>query len=180
MESTLLVGDHILVNKFIYSPVPSFLRFILPVREPERGDITVFKYPQDMTRDFVKRMIGMPNETIQSISQRIYCEDNQVKFEGKEQFIDAGRSPNLDYRRDNFGPIKIPANQYFMMGDNRNNSSDSRVWGFLDRSLIKGRVLFVYFSDTQKWEMNNYQGKKTFLKSLLNRVRWNRFLKIIT
>jgi signal peptidase I len=180
MESTLLIGDHILVNKFIYSPVPSFLRFILPVREPERGDITVFKYPQDMTRDFVKRLIGKPNETIQSISQRIYVDDKQVKFEGKEQFIDAGRSPNLDYLRDNFGPTKIPENHYFMMGDNRNNSSDSRVWGFLDRSLVKGRVLFVYFSGSQKWELEAYQGEKTFFKSLLNRVRWNRFLKIIT
>jgi len=185
MESTLLVGDHILVNKFIFSPVPSFLKFLMPTKEPDRGDITVFKYPDNMTRDFVKRLIGLPNEELKIVNKKVYANGERIEFKDKEQYIKTELekkhllSPSHIYRRDNFGPEIIPENHYFMMGDNRNNSSDSRVWGFLDRKLIKGRVLLVYFSVTTDKEMLNYKGKKTFLKSILNRIRWNRFCKII-
>ncbi|MBU1625763.1 signal peptidase I [bacterium] len=173
MERTLLIGDHILVNKFVFSPVPSFLKFILPVREPKRGDITVFKFPEDMSKDFVKRMIGMPNENIHIRNKKVFVNDERIEYPGKERFF-----RNTPW--DNYGPVTIPPNNYFMMGDNRDNSHDSRGWGFLDRNLIKGRVLFVYFSVTQNWEMKAYEGKKTFLKSLLNRIRWSRFLKMIS
>jgi len=172
MEKTLLIGDHILVNKFIFSPVPSFLKFLLPVKEPERGDITVFKYPGDLKKDFVKRLVGLPNETIHIKNKKVYVDGKRIVFPGKERFF-------RYWKGDNYGPATIPPGHYFMMGDNRDNSKDSRIWGFLKRDLIKGKVLFVYFSVIEDWRKINYEGKKTFLKSFIKKIRWKRFFKII-
>jgi signal peptidase I len=175
MESTLMIGDHILVNKFIYSPVPKFLRFLFPVKEPERGEIIVFKYPLDMTRDFVKRLIGLENETIKVEDKKVFINGQRIEFKGKEQYVVPFTIPDLDF----YGPTTIPKGNFFMMGDNRDRSSDSRKWGFLDRNLIKGRVIFVYFSLKNDWKDVTYEGEKTFFKSLINWVRWERFFRII-
>lgn len=125
MEPTLKKGDRIVVNKITY-------RF----SEPKRGDIIVFKYPVNPKRDFIKRLIGLPGETLE-------VKNNQVYIDGKvleQSFL----PKNLTYRS-NFGPVKIPEKQYFMMGDNRNNSEDSRFWGNLPEKNIVGKAMFIYW-----------------------------------
>ena len=140
MIPTLLVGDHILVNKFIY-------RF----RDPARGDVVVFKYPEEPERDFIKRVIGLPGETIALRQKKVYIngeplEESYVDFlepPGAETSIHEVTSADV---RERFGPVTVPPNQYFVMGDNRDNSQDSRYWGFLPRNYIKGRALMIYWS----------------------------------
>lgn len=132
MLPTLQIGDHILVNKFIYS--------FMPIR---RGDIVVFKFPQDETRDFIKRVIGLPGETLEIRGRQILINSAPIQ-EPYAVYSDGpfARGGN----RDHLGPLVIPAGQLFMMGDNRDHSMDSRVWGFLDERKIKGKAFIVYFS----------------------------------
>jgi len=154
MERTLLVGDHILVSKFSYGiHIPNEIPFldvklfddiVLFQKTPERGDIIVFKFPKDETRDFIKRVIAVPGDVIEIRNQR-------VSINGKiqdEPFTIHSDPPGTEpiVPRDNFGPIRVPENYLFMMGDNRENSQDSRYWGFLDVNKIKGRALLIYWS----------------------------------
>jgi signal peptidase I len=134
MIPTLLVGDQILVDKLVYI-----------FREPERGDIIVFKYPEDPSRDFIKRLIGLPGEKLEVRNRVVYINDEPLKEESyafhehPDDFLPIAR-------RDNYGPVTIPEGSYFMMGDNRENSADSRWWGFLDRSMVVGRAFMTYWS----------------------------------
>ena len=148
MEPNLLIGDHLLVNKFVSAPTLSGVeRTLLPIDVVHRGDIIVFKHPKTPDRDLIKRTIGLPGETIELRDRRVYINGKPLD-EPYARYLfpeGAGDLPQTDVRR-NFGPLTIPDGQYFMMGDNRDNSEDSRYWGSLPRDHVKGKALFLYMS----------------------------------
>jgi len=185
MENNLLIGDHLLVNKFVFGPTPLAIgRAVLPVRPIHRGDILVFKYPEEPDRDFIKRVIGLPGETIELKNKKIYV-NNQPLDEPYVHFL---TPPSSDYQevtsydlRERFGPVTVPADKYFMMGDNRDNSQDSRYWGFLPRDYVKGRALVIYWSYESGREDYLDEGLGATLKRLgsvvthfFTRTRWER------
>jgi signal peptidase I len=150
MMDTLLVGDYILVNKFLYGPELPVTDYRLPgVRQPTRGDIIVFKYPQDEKRDFIKRIIGTPGDTVQVRGDQVLVNGRALR----EPYVrrtdtalgDRGQPTYCGYA---YGcePTVVPPNSYFVMGDNRNNSQDSRYWGFVKRDKIKGKAFLIYWS----------------------------------
>ncbi len=146
MIPTLLVGDHILVNKFIYgTKIPFSDNRVLVFRKPERGDIIVFKYPEDPSRDFIKRVIAIEGDVIESKGKTIYVNGSPVR-EPYIQHTDNSLKPKGIEPRDNFGPYIIPKGKYFMMGDNRDQSYDSRYWGYVDVKDIRGKALIIYWS----------------------------------
>src|SRR6202165_5283508 len=164
MEDTLLIGDHLLVDKLAYAPAGSFSKYILPYEEPQHGDIIVFRYPVDISQTFVKRTIGVPGDRIKIINQQVYR--NGVKL--NEPYV-YHKNPSPDSFRDNFpssepnlmlsdparamlannvvnGEVFVPPNSFFAMGDNRDNSLDSRYWGFVPRENIIGKPLIIFWS----------------------------------
>jgi signal peptidase I len=153
MENNLLIGDHLLVNKFVFAPTTTALeRMLLPIDPIRRGDILVFKYPEDPERDFIKRVIGLPGETVEMREKKIHIDGKPIE-EPYVHFmfpIENRRPGDADFThadlQRNYGPVKVPDGYYFMMGDNRDNSQDSRYWGFLTRDYVKGKALFIYFS----------------------------------
>ncbi len=159
MIPTLLVGDHILVNKFIY-------RF----RDPARGDVVVFKYPVDEHRDFIKRVIGVGGEDVYIKDRQIY-----VNCRPPEPSCLSIKDPwgyyedRLGLGGESFGPVHVPPDSYFVMGDNRNNSQDSRYWGFVRKDKIKGQAFIIYWS----WDGDRED------RALWERVRWGRLGKLI-
>ena len=174
MEPTLLIGDHILVNKFIYGWRIPFTakrwpdqRVIIPFtkvtsfRKPRRGDVLVFIYPLDPSKDFIKRVIAVGGETLSIIDRKIFINGKAVAdphaYFSSDVIYPAEVSP-----RDNLGPIKVPKGALFVMGDNRDNSYDSRFWGFVPLRNVVGEALIIYYS-----------GRNIF------DVRWNRFFKVI-
>ncbi len=149
MENNLLIGDHLLVNKFVFGPTMGRAeRALLPIRGIRRGDVIVFKYPDEPERDFIKRVIGLPGQTIELKAKKVYV-DGRPLDEPYVHFLeaasDAQEITSFDVR-ERYGPVTVPPNQYFVMGDNRDNSQDSRYWGFLPRDYIKGRALMIYWS----------------------------------
>jgi len=150
MEKTLLVGDHLLVNKFIYGiHLPFTDKKLFVFRNPERGDIIVFKYPKDPSRDFIKRVIAKEGDVIESRNKVIYVNYEAIKETYKEHVTGTIMPP--DNPRDHFGPITVPKGKLFVMGDNRDSSLDSRFWGFVDLKEVKGKALVIYWSwDNQK------------------------------
>jgi len=146
MVPTLLVGDHILVNKFIYGVKVPFLRkTIIPITNPQRGDIVVFIYPNDRSKDYIKRVIGVSGDKIEI--------KNKIIFINSKQYSDAYGiySDNVIYPgsmqpRDNFGPVTVPPESLFVMGDNRDESADSRFWGFVDLKDVEGKAFIIYWS----------------------------------
>lgn len=153
MEENLLIGDHILVNKWIYSPVASEAEaWLLPMREIRRGDVVVFKFPQDPIRDFVKRCVGLPGDRIELVNKRLWVNGVEVDesayvFHSDPNIYPRSRfTPESHRSRDNFGPLTVPDGEYFCLGDNRDNSNDSRSWGTVPRELVKGRAFMIYWS----------------------------------
>jgi len=149
MEPNLLIGYHLLVNKFVFAP-GSFERALLPTRDIRRGDIVVFKYPEDPERDFIKRVIGLPGDIVELRDRRVYINGKPVD-EPYAHYLPRPADASLHEAtsedvREVYGPVAVPADGYFMMGDNRDNSQDSRYWGFLPRDYVKGRALFIYWS----------------------------------
>ena len=145
MEQNLLIGDHLLVNKFVHAPTLSeFERTLLPIGEVQRGDVLVFKYPEDPTRDFIKRTIGLPGETIELRQSRVFIDGQPIE----EPYLDLmrpGGKVAADIRGE-FGPRVVPEGHLFMMGDNRGDSQDSRYWGPLPIEYVKGRAFVLYWS----------------------------------
>jgi signal peptidase I len=177
MEQNLLIGDHLLVNKLVYGPTASGLEhMLLPVKDIKRLDVIVFKYPEDPERDFIKRVIGLPGETIELRNKRVYVNGRRLEepyvfyLEDPpplpEEMTSSGgvqavaRDPRIEY-----GPVTVPPGHYFMMGDNRDNSQDSRYWGFLPRENVKGKALVIYWS---------YVAESA---NMLTSTRWNRILR---
>jgi len=151
MEDNLKVGDHIVVNKFIYGPVSPPWEKLFPLREIRRGDIIVFRYPLQPDTDFVKRVIGMPGDTLEIRNKVVSIngkslDEPYVIHEDSQVFPAQPALPEPYRSRDQFGPYTVPPGQYFAMGDNRDRSSDSRYWGTVPRPMIKGRAFMVYWS----------------------------------
>jgi len=146
MEPTLLVGDHILVNKFIYGvKIPLIRNTLIPITEPQRDDVIVFIYPLDKSKDFIKRVIGLPGDTIEIIDRRIYI--NAKLYQDMHGFYaDRGNSLASSRVKNHFGPVTVPEDNVFVMGDNRNHSYDSRFWGFVPIGSIKGKAFIIYWS----------------------------------
>jgi signal peptidase I len=146
MEPNLLIGDHLLVNKFVSAPTLTGIEdTLLPIQTIRRGDVIVFKHPRTPERDLIKRTIGLPGETIELREKRVYVNGTPLDEPYAHFLLNASEVPASDVRR-NFGPVTVPAGHYFMMGDNRDNSEDSRYWGFLPREHVKGKALFLYIS----------------------------------
>ena len=163
MKQTLQIGDHILVNKFIYGiKIPFSQTTIIPIKKPERGDIVVFKFPEDPDKDFIKRVISIAGDVVECRDKQVYINHKRLNHDygihTDPNIIPAGLQP-----RDNFGPIVVPENSLFVMGDNRDHSYDSRFWGFVDLKAVKGKALIIYWS----WDKENFG------------VRWNRIGQIL-
>ena len=151
MEDNLLVGDHIIVNKFIYGPKAPLLGGLLPLRDIERGDVIVFRYPEQPEIDFVKRVVGLPGETVVIRDKKVVVDGRTIDepyafFDDVRVFPPQPSLPEPYRSRDQFGPYRVPSGHYFAMGDNRDHSHDSRYWGPVPRQMIKGRAFMVYWS----------------------------------
>ena len=149
MMDTLLVGDYILVNKFLYGPEMPMTEYRLPaLRPPHRGDIIVFKYPQDEKRDFIKRIIGTPGDSVQVRGPQVFVNGEPLREPYVKRSEGSLPSTGQTYCGYAYGcePTVVPTNSYFVMGDNRDNSQDSRYWGFVRREKIKGKAFLIYWS----------------------------------
>ncbi len=163
MKQTLQIGDHILVNKFIFGvKVPYWNKTIIPFKSPQRGDIIVFKYPVDPNKDFIKRVIGVGGDVVESRNKQLYVNhklaNHDFSVHTDPHIISGSNKP-----RDNFGPITVPDNALFVMGDNRDESFDSRFWGFVDLKAVNGKAFMIYWS----WDRQNFG------------VRWNRLGQLL-
>ena len=181
MEDNLLVGDHILVNKFIYGPTATALEdLLLPVEPLQRQDVIVFRAPQEPDKDFIKRTLGLPGE-------HVVVEGGEVVVDG--QPIDDPHANHAESRgdfHDTREPVTVPADEFFVMGDNRENSRDSRYWGTVPRSHIKGKAMLVYWSYEADEDIYDRSDAATSLTDFGNvilhfftRTRWDRTFKII-
>ena len=163
MQPTLLVGDHILVNKFIYGvKIPFLDKTAIPITAPKRGDVVVFKFPEDPKKDFIKRVIGIEGDVIEIRNKKIFL-NNQPMEDEYGTYMDPHIIPGTARPRDNFGPVTVPPHSLFVMGDNRDHSYDSRFWKFVDLSKVKGKAFIIYWS----WNRDNPG------------VRWNRLGHLI-
>jgi len=163
MEPTLLVGDHIFVNKFIYGiKIPFTDKKFFQFKKPERGDVVVFIYPKDRSKDFIKRVIGTEGEKVEIHHNKIYINDELINDpwghydEKKDSII-----------MEEYGPEIVPKNSLFVLGDNRDNSQDSRFWGFVNVNAVKGNAFIIYFS--LDW----------FAQNIMDKIRWVRLGKLI-
>ncbi|MEW6429037.1 MAG: signal peptidase I [Thermodesulfobacteriota bacterium] len=163
MIPTLLIGDHILVNKFIYGIKNPFNgKVLIPVREIEREDVIVFEYPVNPDQDFIKRVIGLPGDKVRISDKQVFVNDQPVEVDGI-QFTDPRIFPAEVNTRDNFGPVVVPEDSLFVLGDNRDNSYDSRFWKFVRKEAVKGKAFILYWS----WNSDDFA------------VRWSRLGHLI-
>ena len=182
MDTTVMVGDHLLVDKLSYAPPGLFSRYVLPYTEPKRGDVIVFRYPMDIQENYVKRVMGVPGDHIRLVNKVVYLNGKPLTEPYAQHVF-----PAPDPYRDNFptepdgpvydrakqmlaehvqnGELVVPPDNYFAMGDNRDNSLDSRYWGFVPDSLLRGRPMFVYYSYAP-------DSAQTF--AWLTHIRWGR------
>ena len=144
MENTLLVGDFLLANKFIYGAKIPLIEAHLPaVREPKAGDVIIFKFPLNPRQNYIKRLIATGGQTVQIRDKQVFVDGKLFPLPHQGKYTDPGaNSPG----RDNFGPVTVPPGKLFVMGDNRDNSYDSRFWGFLDRKLVLGKAMILHWS----------------------------------
>jgi signal peptidase I len=192
MKPTILVGDHFFLDKFAFpANYPAFMTKILPTRHIERGNIVAFKSPENPKIPFIKRVIGLPGETMEIRDKVVYINGKMLE-EPYKYFIDSntyerGSGIPRDYIiRDNYGPLKIPANSYFMMGDNRDNSNDSRYWGVVNGNNIIGKPLFIYWSyeadpydPRSKSILEHIQEYGSVAINFFSKTRWSRTGKIL-
>jgi len=163
MIPTLLIGDHILVNKFCYGIKNPFTGATwIPLGKPERLDVIVFKYPENPSQDFIKRVIGLPGDRIEIRNKKVYVNGNLLNVKSAVN-MDPNTYPGPIPPRDNFGPVTVPDHSLFVMGDNRDNSHDSRFWGYVDYKALKGKAFILYWS----WDKEDFS------------VRWSRIGDII-
>ena len=146
MEDTLAIGDHLLVSKFIYgTKLPFIDKRVLTIRDPRQGDVIVFEYPEDPSKDFIKRVVGVPGDVVEGKEKKVYVNgkpyENPHEVHKEKDIIPKEMNP-----RDTFGPVTVPPGSYFVMGDNRDRSYDSRFWKFVRRDQIKGLAFIKYWS----------------------------------
>jgi signal peptidase I len=191
MENTLLVGDHLIVNRYVYGPVGEALSGVLPARQPQRGDVVVFRSPEDPQIDLVKRLIGLPGDHIEVRQKQLYVNGRKVD----DGSYAVHRDPRLGternafnyqlYRRDNFA-MTVPQGQYFFLGDNRDFSYDSRYWGAVPAHYIKGRAFLIYWSYGGETPDGQWPGLLAKVGQLgrtalgfFTKTRWERSFRII-
>jgi signal peptidase I len=163
MKQTLQIGDHILVNKFIYGiKIPYWRKTILPVKSPQKGDIIVFKFPMEPEKDFIKRVVGVAGDVVECRDKKLFLNHKPVNHD-YGFYTDPHIIPAQVRPRDNFGPITVPDNSLFVMGDNRDESFDSRFWGFVDLKAVNGKAFIIYWS----WDKHKFG------------VRWSRLGRIL-
>jgi len=201
MENNLLVGDHLLVNKFAYGARGSILDSVLPLRDIRRGDIIVFKYPRELEKHYVKRAIGLPGDRIRVEDAQVFINGQPLEEPYKQMMERAWRPPfppingDRGYELDGIlwyptfqqgNEVVVPPNFYFAMGDNRDNSQDSRYWGFVPRELIVGKALVIYWSyesDSDAYRRTEVRDRVTQIFDLFTnffrKTRWSRTLRII-
>ncbi len=166
MIPTLLIGDHILVNKFIYGiKNPLTGKVLIPIKEPQPGDIVVFRYPLNPSQDYIKRVIGIEGDTIEVVDKTVFVNgkpfDDTYGVHLDDTILPRGLQP-----RDNFGPVTVPADSLFVMGDNRDNSADSRFWGFVPLKELRGKAFILYWS----WDIGN----SWYSPARFGSIRWGR------
>ncbi len=184
MENTLLVGDFLLANKFIYGARIPFTDIHLPAwRAPAPGDIVIFQYPRDPSRDFIKRIVAGPGQKVEIEDKILYVDDKRAIDPSKAKYIDSVilKRRSAVNTRDNYGPKIVPENCYFVMGDNRDSSEDSRYWGFLKRDLIRGKAFILYWSWAPDDRVPAYSNATSLIGIAIynlfhfpERVRWQR------
>ena len=201
MESTVLIGDHLLVDKLSYAPAGPISKYLLPYTEPKRGDVIVFRYPMDIRQNFVKRVIGIPGDHIHIVDKVVYVNGHALT-EPYTQHIDA----HIEPYRDNFpsqpygpvvdraqqmlaanvsnGELVVPAENFFAMGDNRDSSLDSRYWGFVPRENIIGKPLIIYWSyDAPSDQLQNpsigFDHIKDIGLNFFSKTRWRRTFMLV-
>lgn len=177
MEKTLLIGDYLLVNKLSYGiRNPLNNKVVIPTGTPQRGDVVVFIFPQDPSKDYIKRVIGLPGDKIRIVNKKVLIngkpyETPQTHYEDP-MIIPLPKSP-IESARDNFGPVVVPPDSYFCMGDNRDRSYDSRFWGFVPMDNLRGKAMVIYFS----WAGNPHDSfLRAFaggLEGLISHLSWN-------
>ena len=189
MERTLLIGDFLLVNKLAYGAEIPFTHKRLPrLAEPQREDVIVFEAPEDLSKTYVKRLVGIPGDTLEMrdgvlfrnttrLTERYVWHNSDVdrveeRFRWQRDFVVHGANASVGYypSRNNWGPLVVPDRNYFVLGDNRDNSSDSRYWGFVPDSLVKGRPFVIYYS---------YAPDSATGLAWLTRIRWNRLGELV-
>jgi len=194
MQPTLLIHDYLLVNKFSYGIRNPFTnKVMMPLWQPARGDVAVFIYPADPSKDYIKRIIGLPGDRVQIINKKVFINGKPYETPQAVNTDPVINPPPLqagDSARDNFGPMLVPADSYFVMGDNRDHSYDSRFWGFVPMDNLRGRAFIIYFSwgsdlpqDTPVY-VALVQGVKTLVTKQTwdakeFHVRWDRLGRII-
>jgi signal peptidase I len=199
MDTTVMVGDHLLVDKLSYAPADAIGRHLLPYTEPKRGDVIVFRYPMDISQNYVKRVIGVPGDHIRVRDKVVYLNGRPLT-EPYTQHIFPGIEPYRDnFPAEPFGPVSdralqmlsanvvngelvVPPASYFAMGDNRDNSLDSRYWGFVPRENIIGKPLVIFWSydaPTEEWVGNAGSHYMDLAKNFFFKTRWNRTLKLV-
>ena len=163
MKPTLLIGDHLLVNKFIYGiKIPFVRKTLVSISEPKRGDVVVFIYPEDHSKDFIKRVIGVSGDTIEIRNKKIFL--NGLPYnDAHGVYVDDFIIPGSIQPRDNFGPFTVPKDALFTMGDNRDQSYDSRFWGVVDKKDVLGKAMIIYWS----WDKD------------VHNVRWSRIFSLL-
>lgn len=164
MEDTLAIGDHLLVNKFIYgTKVPFSDKRILKIRDPRQGDVIVFEYPEDPSKDFIKRVIGTPGDVVEEKEKKLYV-NGKLYANPHEVHKEKDVIPKEMNPRDTFGPVTVPAGAFFVMGDNRDRSYDSRFWGFVTMDKIKGLAFIKYWS----WDKDKFRPRFGNIGRLIN------------
>jgi signal peptidase I len=165
MEDTLLVGDHLMAVKFLYgTKIPFTDKRILKIRDPEAGDIIVFKFPDDPSKDFIKRCIATGGQRVEIKDKVVYVDGVEQKLPEHAKFVEDFILPHN--HRDNISEFVVPDDMLFMMGDNRDNSNDSRFWGYVPYKNIIGKAFIIYWS----WDKDS---------SLVRHVRWDRYFSLI-
>jgi signal peptidase I len=199
MDTTVRVGDHLLVDKLSYAPAGAISKHLLPYTEPKRGDVIVFRYPMDIQQNYVKRLMGVPGDHIKVVNKVVYLNGHalvepytQHVFPGLEPYRDnfpaAPWGPVYDRAKEMLnnnvvnGELVVPPGNYFAMGDNRDNSLDSRYWGFVPRENIIGKPLLIFWSydaPTEDWVDYNTNHFIDLAKNFFVKTRWERTLMLV-
>lgn len=194
MEETLLIGDHLFVNRYLFGLSGSIWeQRLTPLRDVRHGDVVIFRSPKEPTTDLVKRCVGLPGDEIRIVDKQLLINGSAVDDDSYTVHRDANRTfPNRRYldrtnrRRDNFGPFVVPEDHFFFLGDNRDESYDSRYWGAVPRHYLKGRALMIYWSFGGETPDGQWHGWSTKLRQIgrtgadfLRKTRWRRSFHLV-